>query len=218
METKVLSILKKIDAPVDCGLVEDCHCLPSKENPKKVTLKLNPRKDASKVLLNKKKLKNVDPETVNLPYGTKIYINESLCTYYKKLWFKCKKLWDAKHILSFWVSNASIRVKLKNEAVSIITHYCELANLSPDNPLRMIIRVKLGVQVIPDYSCVMSASQALIQNLVKHLGRIFFQKQVKALGCWLFLLRAPSWVFEWVLYAPLVYDLVYPLVYFYEIC
>ena len=98
-------------------------------------LKLNRRKDARKVLLNKKKFKNLDPETLNLPSGTKIYINESLCRYYKKLWSMCKNLWDAKHILSFWVSNGSIRVKLKNEAVSIITHDCDLANLFPDNPL-----------------------------------------------------------------------------------
>ena len=53
LETKVLSIQEEIDAPVDPGLVEDCHHLPSKGNPKKVILKLNRRKDASKVLLNK---------------------------------------------------------------------------------------------------------------------------------------------------------------------
>ena len=45
------------------------------------------------------------------------------------------KLWDARYILSFWMSNGSIRVKLKNEPASIITHYCDLANLFPDNPL-----------------------------------------------------------------------------------
>ena len=135
METKVLTILEEIDAPVDLGLVEDCHRLPSKGDPKMVILKLNRRKDGRKVLLNKKKLKNLDPEILNLPSDTKIYINESLCKYYKKLWSKCKKLWDAKHILSFWVSNGSIRVKLKNEAVSIITHDCDLANLFPDNSL-----------------------------------------------------------------------------------
>ena len=60
LETKVLTILEEIDAPVDPGLVEDCYCLPSKGNPKKVTLKLNRRKDArKKVLLNKKKIKKL---------------------------------------------------------------------------------------------------------------------------------------------------------------
>ena len=53
-ETKVLTVLEEIDAPVDPGKVEDSHRLPSKGKPKKVILKLNPRKDARKVLLNKK--------------------------------------------------------------------------------------------------------------------------------------------------------------------
>ena len=39
LEIKVLSIQKEIDAPVDPGLVVDCHRLPSKGNPKKVILK-----------------------------------------------------------------------------------------------------------------------------------------------------------------------------------
>ena len=54
METKVSSILDETDAPVDPGLVEDCHRLSSKGNPRKVILKLNRHKDAKKVLLNKK--------------------------------------------------------------------------------------------------------------------------------------------------------------------
>ena len=55
LETKVLTILEQIDAPVDPVLVEDCYRLLSKGNPKKVILKLNRRKDARKVLLVKKK-------------------------------------------------------------------------------------------------------------------------------------------------------------------
>ena len=93
------------------------------------------RKDSRRVLLNKKKLKQLKPKPLNLPAGVKIYINESLCPYYKKLWTKCRKLWDAKRILSFWVSNGSIRVKLVNENVSIITHDCDLDKLFAGDPL-----------------------------------------------------------------------------------
>ena len=92
-------------------------------------------KDSRKVLLNIRKLKNFDPEPVNLPSGRKIYINESLYAHYKTLWSKCEKLWDAKHILWFWVSNGSIRVKLNNEAISIVTKDGDLADLFPDNRL-----------------------------------------------------------------------------------
>ena len=61
-DTKVLTILEEIDAPVDPGLVEDCHRLPSQGNPKKVILKLNHRKDSRKVLLNKRNLKTWIPK------------------------------------------------------------------------------------------------------------------------------------------------------------
>ena len=54
LETKVFTIMEEIDTPVDPRLVKDCHRLPSKGNPEKMILKLNRRKDARKVLLNKK--------------------------------------------------------------------------------------------------------------------------------------------------------------------
>ena len=135
IEKKVLVVLDAIGAPVNTDLVEDCHRIPSKGSPKKVILKLSRRKDSRRVLLNKKKLKQLKPESLNLPASVKIYINESLCPYYKKLWTKCKKLWDAKQILSFWVSNGSIRVQLVDENVSIITHDCDLEKLFPGDPL-----------------------------------------------------------------------------------
>ena len=139
IEKKVLEILDAIDAPVSTDLVEDCHRIPSKSSPNKVILKLSRPKDSRRVLLNKKKLKQLKPvchlKSLNLPAGVKIYINESLCPYYKKLWTKCRKLWDSKRILSFWVSNGSIRVKLINESVSIITHDCDLEKLFPGDPL-----------------------------------------------------------------------------------
>ena len=70
-----------------------------------------------------------------LPGETKVFINESLCLYYKKLWPKCKSLWSAGHISAFWVRNGSLRIKLSNGSVSIITHDCDLEKLFPDNSL-----------------------------------------------------------------------------------
>ena len=135
IEKKVLEVLDAIGAPVNTDSVEDCHRIPSKGYLKKVILKLSHWKGSRQVWLNKKKLKQLKPKSLNLPASVKIYINESLCPYYKKLWTKCKKLWDAKRILSFWVSNGSIRVKLVNENVSIITHDCDLEKLFPGDPL-----------------------------------------------------------------------------------
>ena len=53
LDTKVLIIPEEVDASADPGLVEDCHRLPFKGNIKGIILKLNPRKDVRKVLLNK---------------------------------------------------------------------------------------------------------------------------------------------------------------------
>ena len=41
LETTVLSIPEEINVPVDPRLIENCHRLPSKGNPKKKILKLN---------------------------------------------------------------------------------------------------------------------------------------------------------------------------------
>ena len=135
LESKVLEILEEIDVRIDPNLVEDCHHLPFKGSSKKVIVKLNRRKDIHRILSNKNKLKNLKPESVHLPGETKVFINESLCLYYKKLWSKCKSLWSAGHISAFWVRNGSLRIKLSNGIVSIITHDCDLKKLFPYNSL-----------------------------------------------------------------------------------
>ena len=39
---------------------------------------------------NKNKLKKIKPENTGLPFGCKIYMNESLCKYHKYLQWKIK--------------------------------------------------------------------------------------------------------------------------------
>ena len=52
-----------------------------------------------------------------------VFINDSLCSYYKMLWRKCKTLWSSKYIHAFWVSNGTLRLKItENGRVHIITH------------------------------------------------------------------------------------------------
>ena len=85
LESKFLEMLEQSGIPIDPTLVEDCHHLPSKGSSKKVIIILKRRKDIRRILLNKNKLKNLKPESVNLLWETKDLINESLCLYYKKL-------------------------------------------------------------------------------------------------------------------------------------
>ena len=50
-----------IDAPVNTDLVENCQRIPSKGFPKKVILTPYRRKNSRRILLNKKKLKQLKP-------------------------------------------------------------------------------------------------------------------------------------------------------------
>ena len=81
LESKVLENLEEIDVPIDPTLVDNCYRLPCKGLPKKVIIKLNHLKGIHRILLNKNKLKNLKPESVNLPRGEKVFINKSLCLY-----------------------------------------------------------------------------------------------------------------------------------------
>ena len=92
LEDKIQGVLRGIDAEVDTENIESCHRLKGKGSKGRVILKLSKRKDAEKIKLNKKKLKNIDHKKIGLSSGMKVFINESLCGYYKLLWSKCKKL------------------------------------------------------------------------------------------------------------------------------
>ena len=71
---------------------------------------------------NKKKLKTMKPQNIGLPSGYKIYINESVCKYYKYLWWKYKLLQTRGNIQSFWVTNGSIRIRNQDDKVTSVTH------------------------------------------------------------------------------------------------
>ena len=90
-----------------------CHRLKSNYWPKKVIVKLARGKDASKILRGKKKLKTTDLSQKGFPPNTIVFIKESLCSCYRFLWSECKKLWFKKSIVSFWVSNGSIKESKK---------------------------------------------------------------------------------------------------------
>ena len=65
---------------------------------------------------------------------TPVYINNSLHSYYKMLWQKCKKFWSSKFIHTFWVSSGSIKLKIAdNDRVYTITHNNDLEELFPGN-------------------------------------------------------------------------------------
>ena len=80
-------------------------------------------------------MKNIDHRKNGLSSGTKLFINESLCGYYKLLWSKCKKLFLEKKIALFWVTNGTVKIKLLNDQVRSITHEVDLSTLTHEGPL-----------------------------------------------------------------------------------
>ena len=77
---------------MDPANIEPYHRLKSKARPTKVIIKLSKRKDVFNILQHKKKLKSVDITKVGLPQGSLVFTNQSLCSYYKYLWFLYKKV------------------------------------------------------------------------------------------------------------------------------
>ena len=133
LEDLTLKVLNEIGVNIDSQNVEDCHWIKT-QGPEKVIIKFSKRKDANKVRTEKKKLKgkNLTSLRINKP----IYINDSLCTYYNKLWAKCKKLRDNQVIHAFWISNRSIKLKASETGnVHTVTHDVDLEVLFPGNSL-----------------------------------------------------------------------------------
>ena len=91
---------------IDPANVEACHWLKSNNKGRKAILKLSRQKDSDEISRVRSKLKTTDLKRIGIT--TPVYINDSLCIYYKKLCSKCKKLWSNKFIFSNWVSNGSI--------------------------------------------------------------------------------------------------------------
>ena len=68
---------------------------------------------------------NLEPMGVSSP----IFMNDSLCAYYKKPQPKCKKQWDHKYIHGFWFSYGLIKIKVSESPSPVtITHNVDLEN------------------------------------------------------------------------------------------
>ena len=101
---------------------------------KNVIIKFSRPKDANLIRKNKKKLRGINLCSVGI--NNLVFINDSLCSYYKMLWQKCKKFWSSQYIHAFWVSNDTLRLKLtENGCVHIITQTQNLDKLFPENEL-----------------------------------------------------------------------------------
>ena len=91
LEENVVGIFDKLGCNINSDRIEACHRVSKNNNT--VIVKFTRRKDCQKVWNKKKELKNHKLEDFGLPGQVKIFINSSLCPYYKMLWSKSKKLY-----------------------------------------------------------------------------------------------------------------------------
>ena len=134
LESTVLKIFERLEVKVVPSNVEDCHWISSKNGPKRVIVKVSKGKDATKIRSSKRKLKDMDLTSIGI--NNSIYINYSLCTYYKMLWRKCKPLRTNKLIRLLWVTNESIKLRtVENGRTYVIIHLSDLEGLFQGNEL-----------------------------------------------------------------------------------
>ena len=83
LEEKVVQVLNKVGCNVICDNIEACHRISRKSN--QVIIKFSRRKDCKQALSVKKDVKNLNMSDVSLPESTRLYMNQSLCSYYRLL-------------------------------------------------------------------------------------------------------------------------------------
>ena len=90
LERKVLSVFVKVGCTIDSGFIDDCHRLG--KNSGRVIIKFSRRKNRKQVFQAKKDLNDLNTDDLDLPRGTKTFLNQSLCRYYGMLRSKSNRL------------------------------------------------------------------------------------------------------------------------------
>ena len=99
LEEKVLNIFGKLGCDISPDRIEACHRVGRTND--NVIVKFSRRKDCQHVWSVKNDLKKLTMEDLELPGNSKLFINRSLCPYYKMLWSKSKKLDSLSEIYRF---------------------------------------------------------------------------------------------------------------------
>ena len=130
LEQKVCDVFQEIGVDICDRDIQACHRLKDKD---RIIVKFTNRKDCLRILRVKRQLKGLYPAVVDLPEGTKIFVNESLCPYYRGIWNKCKKSRDKQKVHQYYTINGLIRLWIEESGqVKVVTHMVDLQNLFPD--------------------------------------------------------------------------------------
>ena len=81
----------------------------------------------------KRDLPKVKLEDNGLTGSNSIFVNPSLCPYYRMLWSKSKRLLDLGKINNFFVSSGKIKIRLQENSKPLaITHVQDFKKYFPD--------------------------------------------------------------------------------------
>ena len=131
LEKKVLSIFQKIGCTIYSTFIDDCHQLG--KNSDSVIVKFTRRKDCKQILKVKKDLRDLKMDNLYLPKGTKMYMNQSLCSYYWILWLKPKKIQNIVSIKNFYIPSGTMKIKVtENSRPITIKHLNDFKIYFPD--------------------------------------------------------------------------------------
>ena len=91
-------------------------------------MRFSRRKGCQQVIKVTEDLKDLNPTDLDFPQGTRLFVSDSLCPYYRGLRNECKKLWINKQI--FVTVNGTVGMKLEQDVwCNSITHLDDLKTL-----------------------------------------------------------------------------------------
>ena len=108
MEDKVCQILSSIGVSVTPNELEACHRLKNKD---RTIVKFVNRKTCVSALKNRRKLKETDKVDFGFPRESKLYLNESLCPYYRGI----SRLWTYNGMVTIKISEDSDRLGITHD-------------------------------------------------------------------------------------------------------
>ena len=130
LEDVVCKAITKAGVEVSDKDIEDCHRIGKRAT---TIVKFCKRKVSKQVLNVRKDLTKLSMEDLQLTGQGKLYINQSLCPYYRVLWSKSKSLHRMGKIFSYYVSNGTVKIKIQETSKPLsIMHTSDLEKLFPD--------------------------------------------------------------------------------------
>ena len=136
LEEKVIQVFEKVGCNIDSSNIEACHRITKKND--RVIVKFSRRKDCQRMLSVKKNLQKLKMEDTGFTGDNKVFINHSLCPYYRVLWSKSKVLLNMGKINRLMVSSGTVKVNISETSAPIsITHADDFRKYFPDIDLSL---------------------------------------------------------------------------------